>query len=149
MSIFPDPLLIVLQAIPFLVTMAVLSKLVFKPMAEYLQERDDATVGTRETAVQLQKEAAAKLDEYEGRMKTAREEMTALRASRRAEAIGARDAAIGVARGHADTEIEKALVVIATEQAAAAIEMKTVSAALATDITSTVLGRAAGAAPAK
>ncbi len=149
MSIFPDPLLIVLQAIPFLVTMAVLSKLVFKPMAEYLQERDDATVGTRETAVQLQKEAAAKLDEYESRMKEARSEMTGLRARRRSEALEERDAAIVEARGEADVAIDKALEVIATEKAAASTQMQTISTALAADITSTVLGRAAGAAPAK
>ena len=149
MSIFPDPLLIVLQAIPFLVTMAVLSKLVFKPMTEYLQERDDASVGTRETAVQLQKEAAAKLDEYESRMKEAKAEMTGLRATRRAEAIEKREAAVAVARSEAEASLEKALETIATEKAAAATQMQTISTALAADITSTVLGRAAGAAPAK
>ena len=149
MSIFPDPLLIVLQVVPFLVTMAVLSKLVFKPMAEYLQERDEATVGTRETAVQLQQEAAAKLDEYESRMKEARSEMTSLRAHRRAEALEKREAAISTARGEAEASLEKALEGIATEKAAAATQMETISVALAADITTTVLGRAAGAAPAK
>ena len=45
MNIVPDPMLTALQAVPFAITLGALHVILFKPMLEYLGEREEAIDG--------------------------------------------------------------------------------------------------------
>jgi F0F1-type ATP synthase membrane subunit b/b' len=63
MNIIPDPILVVLQALPFLVLLAGLHVILYKPMLAYLAERREATAGAKKAAQELQERAALKLQQ--------------------------------------------------------------------------------------
>ena len=54
MNIIPVPTLILLQLVPFLLTVSVLYFVLFKPMLAYLDERDEKISGAKEQAVSMQ-----------------------------------------------------------------------------------------------
>ncbi len=80
MNIVPIPLVVLLQAIPFLLTVVALYAIILKPMLAYLDARSQATEGARKEAEGLQAQAEAQTNEYEKRLSAARAEVTALRA---------------------------------------------------------------------
>ncbi len=141
MNIYPDPVLLILQAIPFALLIFILQKLVFTPFAEYLEERDRATVGAREEALRLQQEAEAHMARYQERLAEARAEAQRIRAERRKVAAAEREAALAAARAEADKLIEDALDTIAGERELAAEELRRLARGLGADIASQVLGR--------
>ena len=141
MNIYPDPVLLILQAIPFALLIFILQKLVFVPFAEYLGERDSATIGAREEALRLQREAEAHLARYQERLAEARAEAQRIHAERRKVAKAERDAALAAARAEADKLIEDALDTIAGERELAAEELRRLARGLGADIAAQVLGR--------
>lgn len=140
MAILPDLWLMVLQAIPFAVTLFVLNKLIFQPMIAYLRDRDAAIVGSREDALKLQGTAGEKLGAYEARVAEARATVAAERKTARDQAMARRETLIAGARAEADGKIAEALAVIDGERALASEELNRLSRSLATDISSRILG---------
>lgn len=145
MPLIPDPWLILIQTVPFLVALFVLSNVVFHPMIRYLEDRDAATVGAREQAARLQHEADVRLARYEAQLLAARGEVATLRAARRQEALDRRERALAHARSEADRKVKDALDVIDGERDLAAQELERMARILAHDITDRVLGRPAQA----
>lgn len=141
MSLIPDPVLIGIQLIPFFAAMAILHTLVFKPFIAYLEDRDAATIGARNEALELQQKAEEKLAEYEKKLAEARAEVAALRGARRDEANAARDEKIAAAREANEVKLADAIEIIEGERELAAQELERLSRALAGDITQKVLGR--------
>jgi len=142
-SIYPDPILVILQAIPFVLLIFILQKLVFAPFSEYLEERDRATVGARNEALQLQQDAEARMKDYEAKLASARAEAQRIRSDRRKVALDEREASIAAARGEADQKINDALDTISGERELAGEELRRLSRTLGADIAAQVLGRAA------
>jgi len=143
MQILPDPLMMALQAVPFLVTVLALYQIIFLPMLDYLDERKNAVESARAEAASLQGQIEARMSDYEAKLAQARAATSDLRAKRRAEAMGAYNEAIKVARASADEEIGKALVEIGGAKAAAAKELESNAVTLANQIAGQVLRRAA------
>jgi len=140
MSLLPDPVLTGLQALPFLASLAVLHYVLFKPMLAYLQGRDQVTVGANEEAARLEREADARLEEYETRLAQAKSEMQVYAAENRHAAAKEREAAIAVARAETEAVKAEAIASLQAEVELASRELDSLGRALGEDITKTVLG---------
>jgi F-type H+-transporting ATPase subunit b len=141
MDITPNPLIIGLQAVPFLITIFGLYAIIFKPMLAHLEGREDAIEGAQGRAKDLEAKLAARAAEYEQKLLAARKEMAEIRASKRAEAMAESDAMVKKAVGEAEAEVDAALQAIRTESDAARQGLQSASAVLAHQIASQVLGR--------
>lgn len=141
MDIIPNPTLVALQMVPFVVTLAALYFIIFKPMLGYLAAREKLIEGDREEAIRMEKEVADKLAEVEERLTAARAEVTELRATLRAEATEAADARIKQAQAAADAQIAEAVATIHAERDAARAELELTARSIAADIAGRVLGR--------
>lgn len=141
MDITPNPLVIGLQVAPFLVTIVGLYTIIFKPMLQHLEGREDAIEGAKGRAQELQDQLAARTAEYEEKLNAARAEMAELRSSRRATALSEADTMVKGARAEADAEIDTAVKAIQQEAQVAREGLQASSAVLAQHIASQVLGR--------
>lgn len=141
MDITPNPLVIGLQVVPFLVTIIGLYAIIFKPMLQHLEGREDAIEGAQGRAKELEDKLAARAAEYEEKLTAARLEMAELRSTRRNEALAEADALVKAARSVADGEVETALQAVQKEATDARQGLRGSSAILARHIASQVLGR--------
>jgi len=133
--------MIVLQAVPFLVTVGGLYLIIFKPMLAMLAERERSIHGYATEAELLQEEVAGKMSELEDRLVEARAEATAERSRLRQEALDAEQATLQKARSHAEGILDEARGELAKESDKASQELKGTTAALSLQIASNVLGR--------
>ena len=69
MNIIPNPTLLLLQLLPFIVTIAGLYFILFKPMFTYLEERDGASTGATDTAKDLETDVQKKKRKSQRRFK--------------------------------------------------------------------------------
>jgi F-type H+-transporting ATPase subunit b len=141
MDITPNPLVIGLQVVPFLITILGLYSLIFKPMLAHLEGREDAIEGAQGRAKELEAQLAARAAEYEEKLTAARIEMAELRGSRRAEAMAEAEAMVKAARTEAEAELDAAVTAVQSQATAAREGLKGSSAVLAQHIASQVLGR--------
>ena len=141
MDITPNPLVIGLQVVPFLITILGLYSIIFKPMLAHLEGREDAIEGAQGRAKELEDKLAARAAEYEEKLTAARTEMAELRASRRADAMAEADAMVKAARTEAETEVDAAVQAVQKQAAEARQGLRGSSAVLAQHIASQVLGR--------
>ncbi len=139
MEILPDPWMLLLQAIPFALTMFVLNTVLFKPMVAYLDDRDKAIHGSRKDAKELQEKADNKVAEYEAALKSAKNEAASVRSEARKAAQATRESKLEVAHAAVDAEISAALIEVAAAKAKAAKQLEGLSTALAAEITAKVL----------
>lgn len=146
-SIYPDPILILIQAVPFALLIFILKSLVFVPFTEYLEERDKATIGAKDEAVKLQHQADARTREYERKLEEARGEARRVYAERRQKALAQREEAIAAARAESEQKINDAVDTIAGERELAAEELRRMSRALGVDIAAQILGRPTATTP--
>ena len=109
MDVLPNPITLLLQVIPFLVTCFALTKIIFLPMLEYLADRDAHIEGSKKEAADLHSRVAERTAEYQERLMAARSQIADLRAARRAEAQTAYDARVASARSIAEAEVAEAL----------------------------------------
>jgi len=142
MQIIPDPLVVALQLVPYLLTLAALHFIIFRPMLDYLEDRERARTSGREEADALQVRIEEKLADYEARMNRAHAEVVDLRATRRAAALTEADGRIKQARGHADAQVQLAVAAIDAERKDAAAGIQDTARDIAGDIAGRVLGRA-------
>ncbi len=142
-SFMPNPVMVGLQTVPFLLTVGGLHFLIFKPMLEYLEGRDDAIEGAGGRAKELEAKLAARAEEYEKKLHAAKVGINEMRAERRAVAASEAASIVAAARAEADAEIEAAIARITTERDAARSALATTSQQLADQIAAQVLGRAA------
>lgn len=141
MQIIPDPLVVALQLVPFLLTLVALHFIIFKPMIEFLDEREKARSGGRQEAEGLQSRIAEKMAEVEARMAQAHSEVVDLRAERRAAALAQSAARIEQAKAQAEVLVQASLGEIEKERQAASVVLRASADELAHDITGRVLGR--------
>jgi F-type H+-transporting ATPase subunit b len=141
MEIVPDPTIAVLQALPFLVTFVALYFILFKPLLQYLAEREEASTGARAEAAQLGVEVAQRLETLEERLATARAEIGNQRADARARAHQKETEVISAARDAAEKRVESALAQLDIERQQASKALRDTADTLAVDIAGQVLGR--------
>lgn len=141
MNLSPNPIVIGLQAVPYLVTLAGLHYIIFKPVLAHLAGREDAIEGARGRAAELESKLAARTAEYEEKLTAAKAEVTELQAQKRADAQAEADALVAEARAAADAKLEAAVQEVQQQAAVAREGLRESADSLATRIASQVLGR--------
>ena len=143
MSLLPDPVLTGIQLLPFLLTLAALNFLIFKPMIAYLEARDAATRGARDAAQALHKQADEKQAEYDAQLAAVKAEIAGYYAQRRTEANAERDAVLAQAKAENEATKAAAMTELSAHSELAAKELQQLTGALGQDIAGKVLGRPA------
>lgn len=141
MEVIPTLPLALALAAPFVVTFFALWLILFKPLMAYLAARDHAIHGARHDAATLSHESEKRVVTLEGKLTTAREEITAMRGAARARAIEQQNAILHGARGEALAKVSAATVRIAEEHKQASGQMQDMSVTLSRDIAGRILGR--------
>ena len=141
LQIIPNPLVVIIQLAPFLVTAWGLYVLIFKPTLAYLDARYNAIDGGRKRAKELEASVATRLAEYEASLNKARAEVIELRAARRADALARYGEILGEARAGGEARIAEALVELNKERETSRAILVGSARALGSDIANQVLGR--------
>jgi F-type H+-transporting ATPase subunit b len=141
MNIIPDPIQVLLNTLPFLITVVGMYLIILKPMVTYLSDRLDAIEGGHKEAEAIEAKINARMADYEAQLEQAKAEVGALRAERRVSAQQAYDEVIDKARGEADTRVAGVLDEISVAQQAAAAQLKGMSGDIANQMAGRVLGR--------
>lgn len=145
MEIIPNPLVVVLQLVPFLVSIFALYTILFKPMLAYLDARALAIEGERQKAADLEIRLSARMAEYEAKLERARTEVIDLRTTRRKEAEAEYNQRIAAARASAEQRVAEALRELAGDRATARVSLEQSAQGLGAQIAANVLGREAAA----
>lgn len=136
---------ILLKAVPTFVLVlllyAYLTHMFFRPLEKVLKRRYEATEGARKLAEEALAMAAAKTEEYEAALRTARGEIYQELSGMRRKLQADRAAALDQARAEAEAEILKAKAQLEQEAAQLKGSLAAESDALATEIANTILGR--------
>ena len=138
---------ILLKAIPTFVLVFLLylylSRMFFRPLEEVLKKRYEATEGARKLAEESLAKAAAKTEEYEAAMRTARGEVYHELSQLRRQLQDERAAAMEAARRQAEGQIAEAKAELEKEVAGLKQSLAGGSDALATQIVQSILRRSA------
>lgn len=117
----------------------ILDRLFFRPMAEVMKKRKDATVGAIEAARKHAAAAEEKSRQYDAGMRGARTEMYSTLQEDRQKALAERESSLKSAREQADGLIHEAQASIAAEAGAAREQLLASSESLAREITERIL----------
>ncbi|MBT3218197.1 MAG: ATP synthase F0 subunit B [Proteobacteria bacterium] len=143
MEIVPNPYLAALLAIPFVVSFLALRFILFKPLLDYLDERDETSAMANRDADQLSAKLQEQMEHLEEMLTGARAEAANLRAKARTVATEKEGEIIKQARLEAAEELRKAKEVIKTDSKAASLALKETAKTLSVEMAQRVLGRGA------
>jgi F-type H+-transporting ATPase subunit b len=137
----PHPPLLLALLLFFVLLIAPVNHLVFKPIFKVLDEREARIAGTRARAQKLEAEADAVLARYETAVREVREQAELDRRARLKEARGELVAATGAARSEAEGEIARARADLRSAVDSAQTSLRSQTEGLARQAASQVLGR--------
>ena len=143
MEIFPELVPAVLLVLPFLVTLLALNFILFKPLVQYLEDRDAVSGKALAEADSFKSAANDKLAELEEQLAGARREIVEIRKHARGEAQGEEAKILAEARKAAEAEVDTAVARISKEKADASVTLRGTAKVLSGDIAAQVLGRSA------
>ena len=141
MNLIPNPTLIALQVIPFLLTLVAMYQIIFKPMIAYLDSREDSITGTKNKAEALEADAEQKMADLQKELSAARAKAGEIRAAARAEALAEYNQTVQTARTNAEKRIEGAVTELEREKEVARITLRSTAKEVANQIASNALGR--------
>ena len=118
-----------------------LRALIFRPVIDLMDAREEAIDGAREEAKALQKEAAAKLDAFEKEMSKVKAEAAVERDRLRAEGLRLERSLIERVRGDTEALVQKAEGEMADEAKKARAQIASATPTLAKQIAERLLGR--------
>lgn len=139
MNIIPNPYLIAIQFVPFLLAAVALYHIIFKPMLAYLDERSTMTDGAKAEAEALLEKVQAQLAAYESQLAEANAEVRSIRSSRRVEAMKVYNAKVDESRAAAEQKVNAALAEMDAEQAEARATLQGTVGSLADQIAGNIL----------
>ena len=141
MNIYPNLILVLLQLIPFLLTILVLNSIIFQPMLKYLEDRDNASSGAEDKAKEIAAEIESNLADLEEKIQAAQQKASVLRSNAREKLVRQYNDVVHQSRKDADVEVKEAASEIAAQQVAARQDIKVQAKEIATQIASQALGR--------
>jgi len=141
-DLIPNPWVLFLLIAAFAVLIVPMDRLLFRPLFRVLDERAERIEGARKRAGELEAEADALLERYEGEVARTREEAARERRERAAKAREEELAATGEARGEAEERLEQARREVDEALEKARRDLRRESEALARLAAERVLGRA-------
>lgn len=131
----------ILQFVNFLVLMAVLNVLLYRPLRNVLAQRKEKIDGSHQRAKDLETQIEEKMTRYQEQLQDAKMKGSQERAEMRSAATAEEAKIVGAAREEAGQRLQELKAKVAEEAAAAETTLKTGTAALAGSIASKVLGR--------
>ena len=123
----------------FLVLLAILERLFFRPVANVMKERSAKTEGALAQAREQASAAETKSTEYENGLFAARQEIYGRRQEEKHKAQSERDDALRLARERAEGLVKSAQATLAAEVSASRQQLSVSSKALAEDIANRIL----------
>ena len=141
MNIIPNLTLVALQFLPFIVTIAALYFIAFKPMMDYLEGRENASSGATGTAKELEAEIQTKKSEILSEINTALKAASDKRAVVRQELVEEYNEFVYQKRLVAEGVIKEAINEIAIEKSAARQEVRVQAENFANEIAGKIIGR--------
>lgn len=132
---------ILVQFVNFLVLMAVLNVLLYRPLRKVMAERQEAIDGGHQKARDLEASINEKMESYEAKLQQAKIQGSQEAAALKAEAAKEETAILGEARGEADKSLAELKNKVAGEADAARKTLVNETKTLAGVIASKVLGR--------
>jgi F-type H+-transporting ATPase subunit b len=142
LELVPEPGLLLALLVFFVLLIAPVNQLIFKPLFRVLDERRERIDGTRTRAQRLERQADEVLERYETAVRGEREAAEQERRTRLEQARGELLSTTGSARGEADREVERARTEIRASLQSARESLRGQSEELARQAASRVLGRA-------
>jgi F-type H+-transporting ATPase subunit b len=132
------PILIVL----FALLMVPVNAILFKPIFQVLDAREEKTSGRRERAGKIREDAEETLAKYESAVREVRAEAEQARKSEAAAAREENATLVGAARAEAERQLERATTELEEELAQSRQTLRAGTQSLADEAASRVLGRA-------
>lgn len=129
------------QFVNFLVLMAVLNILLYRPLRSVMSARQDAIDGGHKKARDLEDSINEKMERYESKLQQAKVEGSTQAATLRAEATQEESIILGEARSAADRSVSDLKDSVAVEAAQARKILTSETKSIASAIASKVLGR--------
>ncbi|MEZ4319355.1 MAG: ATP synthase F0 subunit B [Myxococcota bacterium] len=139
MHIIPDLGPSLALTLPFFVAFFGLWFILWKPLMQFLDERDNATVGARKEAEAFAEKADSRATQLEARLAAAHSELVDLHAAARSRAQAKENEILSAARAEAEKKISDAQERIGSEKAAAKAELEVSARALSNDIVDNLL----------
>jgi F-type H+-transporting ATPase subunit b len=137
----PDFPLILGLIVGFVVLMFPANQLIFKPIFQALDERDERIQGARSRAGQIQRDADGVLSDYETRIREARADADSARKEQIAAARSEQAQVTATARSEAEARIEQARATLAGDLETAREQMRSSAQELARSAAEQILGR--------
>ena len=141
MQIIPELIPTAILTVPFAVTLLALWFILFKPLLDYLEEREAVTSKALAEADHIRHSTTSRMAEIEGRLAEARKSATELRTAARASAQKQEVAIVRAARVDADQRVDAAVAAIGESRSAASNTLRNQASELARDLARQVLGR--------
>jgi len=138
----PEPALLVALILLFVLLVAPVNALVFKPLLRVLDEREERIAGTRARAAKLEGDASELLARYERSVADTREESERARRALLEEVRAEAQRETAAARGEAESRIEQARREVADSLEGARATLRAEARELARQAAAQVLGRA-------
>ena len=141
MYLIPNLTLILMQLLPFLITLLGMYFIIFKPMLQYLDDREDEIKGSQKHALELAEEAKNKGLEAQKDLQEARKRASIIRQEANSQAMQEYSEQIAKARREAYTEIQAAEKEIKQSSQVARESLQQKANDIASEISSRILGR--------
>ncbi len=141
MYLIPNITLILMQLLPFFVTLFGLYFIIFKPMLEYLDKRNEQIEGSQKKALTLVEEANIQAKEAEKKLIAAKKKANQVRQKGTDKAMKEYTEQVSQARREAYASIQEAEVEIAKSCEEARSNLKLTANSIASEISSSILGR--------
>ena len=141
MYLIPNLTLILMQLFPFLITLVGMYFIIFKPMLQYLDDREEQIGGSQQHALQLAEEAKQNFEASQKELKAAQKRATLIRQEATAQAMLAYTEQVSKARRESYEEIQKAENELAKETKEARQSLQSMANDIAADISGRILGR--------
>jgi F-type H+-transporting ATPase subunit b len=138
----PDPTILTIMIVGFVLLIFPLNELIFKPIFRSLDERAARISGARERSAQLQSQADSVLERYEAAIREARDESEQARQGQLAQAREEQATLTGQARGEAEGDLERARADLGRSLEDARATLRASAEDLAQAAAEQVLGRA-------
>lgn len=133
---------VILQAINFVILIAVLNFVMFRPMRNILSQRKETITGSHDRASELEAQIDEKMARYEEKLQEAKLQGNQEKNQLRQAAAGEEAKILGEARDEATVRLQKVKDQVAGEADAAGKSLKAEAETLASDIATKILGRA-------
>ena len=144
MEIIPDPYHVALLSLPFLATVMGLYFILWNPLLEWLEERDNVTRTARLEAEDFNKASEDYIAKIEARLAEAHREVSHLRQEARERASARETQIISDARAQADRHVQSAVGQLLNDKETARQSLQATAQELSTSIAARVLGRELG-----